>query len=384
MKLNKLRFDQFIILQRGFDLPKTEMNTGSYPVIGSTSIIGYHDEYKVEPPGVVTGRSGSLGQLQYIEDPYWPHNTALWVKDFKGNIPRYVYYFLKTLDLRQFNSGAGVPTLNRNHLDTLEIIVHDSLTQQRVVSILSAYDDLIENNTRQIKILEDMSKLIYREWFVEFNAPGVKLRKATAEEKKVTGKDQFPEGWELKKYPEIISVNPKVKIPKEGVKPFVPMGALPTDSFLITEYEMRSGNSGSKFQNNDTLFARITPCLENGKTAFVQFLDTNESTAFGSTEFIVMRSQQLFPELVYLIARDNSFRENAIKSMSGATGRQRVQEECFNKFFFPLPDKATLGQCQSILAPMFTESFTLAKINQNLRHTRDLLLPKLVIGEIDV
>lgn len=120
-----------------------------------------------------------------------------------------------------------------------------------------------------------MAQAIYREWFVEFRAPGVKLRQATSEEQKATGKDRFPAGWEVKKTADGIWVNPPTKVPKDGEKPFIPMSSLPTDSMLINDIEYRTGNSGSKFKNGDTLFARITPCLENGKTAYVQFLPSD-------------------------------------------------------------------------------------------------------------
>ncbi len=136
--------------------------------------------------------------------------------------------------------------------------------------------------------------------------------------------------------------------------------------------------------NGDTLFARITPCLENGKTAFVQFLPSPERVAFGSTEFIVLRSKTLCPELVYLIARSNEFRDNAIKSMSGATGRQRVQEQCFNKFLFAHPDQQTVSTFSKVISPLFRNVYMIATKNKNLRRTRDLLLPKLISGEIDV
>jgi len=118
---------------------------GLYPVVGSTSFIGCHNEYKIEPPGVVTVRSGSLGFIQYINENYWLHNTTLWVKNFKNNLPLYVYYYLQTLDLKRFNSGAGVPTLNRNDLDALEIYVAPatcccrSLSQARWTWRISMY-----------------------------------------------------------------------------------------------------------------------------------------------------------------------------------------------------------------------------------------------------
>jgi type I restriction enzyme S subunit len=153
---------------------------------------------------------------------------------------------------------------------------------------------------------------------------------------------------------------------------------------LIKDIESRTGNGGSKFMNGDTLFARITPCLENGKTAFVQFLPSPESVAFGSTEFIVLRSNTLCPELVYLIARSNEFRDNAIKSMSGATGRQRVQEQCFDKFLFAHPDQDTGSMFSRLVSPIFRNIYVLAARTNNLRRTRDLLLPKLISGEIDV
>ncbi|MEH2374391.1 hypothetical protein [Nostoc sp.] len=153
---------------------------------------------------------------------------------------------------------------------------------------------------------------------------------------------------------------------------------------LINEIEYRLGNSGSKFKNGDTLFARITPCLENGKTGYVQFLTNDDAVAFGSTEFIVLRSNTLCPQYVYLMAHSNDFRDNAIKSMTGATGRQRVQEACFDAFLFAHPDAATISTFSKLISPLFRQIYLLAHKNSNLRKTRDLLLPKFISGEIDV
>jgi type I restriction enzyme S subunit len=153
---------------------------------------------------------------------------------------------------------------------------------------------------------------------------------------------------------------------------------------LITEIETRAGNSGSKFQNGDTLFARITPCLENGKTGYVQFLPSATSVAFGSTEFIVLRSRTLTPEFVYLLARSHEFRSLAIKSMSGATGRQRVQEQCFNDFQIVQPPRNLLETFSFIVAPCFRLIFRLHSQIENLRRTRDLLLPRLLSGQLNV
>jgi type I restriction enzyme S subunit len=153
---------------------------------------------------------------------------------------------------------------------------------------------------------------------------------------------------------------------------------------LITDIESRTGNSGSKFQNSDTLFARITPCLENGKTGFVQFLPNANAVAFGSTEFIVLRSHSLTPEYVYCLARSDEFRDVAIKSMSGASGRQRVQEQCFADLFLALPPREMLDQFSAVISQSFRLIYRLHLQIQNLRRTRDLLLPRLLSGQINV
>src|SRR5262249_45436683 len=142
------------------------------------------------------------------------------------------------------------------------------------------------------------------------------------------------------------------------------------NSMLITDVESRSGNSGSKFQNGDTLFARITPCLENGKTGFVQFLPGSRAVACGSTEFIVLRSRMLTPEFVYLLARSEEFRANAIKSMTGTSGRQRVQERCFDKFKIAKPPATLLNQFSAVVSPSFQLIHYLHLQTNNLRRTR--------------
>ncbi len=251
--------------------------------------------------------------------------------------------------------------------------------QRRIAGILAAYDDLIENNQRRIAILERMARALYREWFVHFRYPGhesVPLVDSPL--------GQIPQGWEVRKLPECVHINPRITVPREGEKAFVPMGCLSNNSMLISDIESRAGNSGAKFQNGDTLVARITPCLENGKTGFVQFLPGANAVAFGSTEFIVLRSRTLTAEFVYCLARSDEFRGVAIKSMSGATGRQRVQEQCFADLLIAQPPRTLLERFSGIVAPSFRLIYELHLQTQNLRRTRDLLLPRLLSGQLDV
>ena len=173
----KIRFNDFIKLNRGFDLPSEKIVEGIFPVVTSSDIKSYHLNYKVLGPGVITGRSGTLGIVQYVDENYWPHNTTLYVKDFKGNLPKFVYYFLKTMHLENFNAGVGVPTLNQNHLHNQKIFIPSLPIQQKIASILSSYDELIENNKQRIQLLEEMAEEIYKEWFVRLRFPGYEAAK---------------------------------------------------------------------------------------------------------------------------------------------------------------------------------------------------------------
>ena len=368
-----------ITLKRGYDLPHSARLPGPFPVVSSSGITDHHAEPKVKAPGVVTGRYGTLGQVFFVSKDYWPLNTSLYVQDFKGNDPKFIALLLSTLSFGSQNAAGAVPGVNRNHLHAMEVCVPPLPIQRRIAGILSAYDDLIENSQRRIKILEEMARRLYREWFVHFRFPGHEECRMVE-----SPLGEIPEGWEVKLLPDCVAMNPRVQVPREGIKPFVPMGCLSNDSILISNIESREGNSGSKFQNGDTLFARITPCLENGKTGYVQFLSGSDSVAFGSTEFIVLRSRSLTPELVYLLARSDEFRSVAIKSMSGATGRQRVQEKCFDDYLVIQPSPILLDAFSSVVRPGFDLIYKLHLEIQNLRRTRDLLLPRLLSGQIDV
>jgi type I restriction enzyme S subunit len=156
-----------ITLQRGFDLPKKKRKKGKYPVVVSNGIDGTNIDYKVKAPGVITGRSGTLGKVLFVSSNFWPLNTTLWVKNFFDNFPKFIYYFLKTLALENYNSGSGVPTLNRNHICDLEVKIPPLPEQQAIAEVLSSLDDKIDLLHRQNKTLEDMAQTLFRQWFIE-------------------------------------------------------------------------------------------------------------------------------------------------------------------------------------------------------------------------
>lgn len=369
-------FIDFILLQRGHDLTKEQIKPGIYPVVTSTSIMGYHNAFKAEGPGVVTGRSGTIGEVQYIEENYWPHNTSLYVKDFKGNNPKFVYFFLKNFGTAQAKSGSAVPTLNRNNLSKIPVRIPDVGTQQRIASILSAYNDLIENNRRQIKLLEEAAQRLYKEWFVDLRFPDWETTPIT---------DGVPEGWIICTAGDVIDFNPKTPLTKGRIKQSVPMSALSTSSMVLnsSEFTMTESNSGAKFRNRDTLLARITPCLENGKTAFVAGI-TSEEGAVGSTEFIVMRAKEINPYMVYLLARTEEFRKTAINSMTGSDGRQRAQVDKIMQFPYLLAPQSILEAFSLLIEPIFEQVYLKNSQIAWLSQARDRLLPKLMSGELGV
>src|SRR5690554_2239341 len=171
-----IRLGDFIELKRGYDLPKKSRSAGPIPLISSAGVSDQHSEAKVRGPGVVTGRYGTIGDVFYIEEDFWPLNTTLYVRDFKGNDPRFTYYFLKTIDYLQYSDKAAVPGVNRNHLHMAEISVPKSVEEQRrIASVLSCLDDKIEANDTINQTLEQMAQAIFKSWFVDFDPVKAKI-----------------------------------------------------------------------------------------------------------------------------------------------------------------------------------------------------------------
>lgn len=174
MELKKYKLGEILELQRGYDLPSSQMKIGSVPVAGSNGVIGYHDTARGNYPCITVGRSGSVGKVHYYEQPTWAHNTALFVKNFKGNDPKYLYYFLKNLHLDEmFSKGSSVvPSLDRKVVHSLIVpFQEDKTCQKQIASVLSNIDRKIELNRAINQNLEAMAKQLYNYWFVQFDFP---------------------------------------------------------------------------------------------------------------------------------------------------------------------------------------------------------------------
>jgi type I restriction enzyme S subunit len=292
----------------------------------------------------------------------------------------FLYYALKyyTPLIEKIASGATYKEISGSELKRIKIFL-PPLNEQIIIStIISNFDSYQENNLNRINTLEEILTDLFNGWFTHLLYPG-----HVKDEIVKTEYGLKPKSWKTYRASDAIEIDPNYKVPDKKEYKYVPMASISTSSMIIKEYELRDSKSGSKFKNKDTLFARITPSLENGKTAYVQFLKENE-IGIGSTEFIVLKSRTLSPEFVYLLSRTERFRENAIKSMIGASGRQRVQKECFDNFLFPHPPKNILRQFTKLVNPIFQEVYKLNEQRNVLLEIRDLLIPKLISGEIDV
>ena len=294
--------------------------------------------------------------------------------------PEFLYYFFlykgRTGHLASLFTGSTIKHLPREKLALVEVPVPPHSTQDQIASVLSAYDDLIENNRRRIQLLEQAARLLYKEWFVHLRLPGHEHTQII---------DGVPEGWEDTLLPDVIDVNPKTPAEKGKEILYVPMSALSEAGMTANtaDFERRTTHTAVKFKKSDVLLARITPCLENGKTGYVYFLGDDE-VACGSTEFIVLRGKRVSPAFTYCLARSYPFRGNAIKSMIGSSGRQRVQISCFDEYKVPLPHKHLLEMFDDIANTAFDQIRVLVAQNDKLTKARDLLLPKLINGEVAV
>ena len=375
--MKKITFDEFVRLNRGFDLPESKIVDGEYPVVASTNIKAYHNAYKVKPPVVVTGRSGSLGKVQYIDSKCWPLNTSLYSKDFRGNNPKYIYYFLQTMHLEQYNAGAGVPTLNQNHLQQLKIVVHDIDEQKKVSYILSAYDNLIENNNKRIKLLEQMAENLYKEWFVRFRFPGYENTKFV---------DGIPADWKILRMSDFCYVTDGThdtpKPVNDGGVPLV-TGKCIKNGFIdfnepynISYQDHESISKRSGLQTGDILFSNIgtvgTTCLVNYDREF-------------SVKNVIIFKPDNIKVSNYLYSWLNSDSIQAIfATQTNGASQQFVGLNFMRRFKILVPNENVLDLYSGRIKPIRTEIVKLHDINENLTKQRDMLLPRLMSGKLEV
>ena len=415
--------NEYITLQRGFDLPKKDRADGVVPVVASTGIGGYHNKAKVKAPGVVIGRSGSIGGGQYITEDFWPLNTTLWVKDFKNHHPRYVYYLLRSIDFTHFNVGSGVPTLNRNHLSSILVADIGYKNEERIAKIIGDLDDKIKLNTQTNQTLEQIAQAIFKSWFVDFEPVKAKMAVleagGTAEQAElaamsvISGKDEATLKQLQAEHPdryqelaETAALFPSAMVESElgeipagwsqgalsDIASFavdrIPVSKITIENYISTENMLEnkrgigvaatlpSSKTVPLFERGHILVSNIRPYFkkiwfarfDGGRSPDVLGFVSNDS---GSQEFL------------YNFLYQDKFFDFMMTTSKGAK-MPRGDKDAIMEYKIVLPPQLIQRTYSSLVRSFYEEIESLCIENKFLGNIRDTLLPKLLSGEIDL
>ncbi|MGV3245034.1 restriction endonuclease subunit S [Staphylococcus sp. 11262D007BW] len=370
----KLKFADFIELKRGYDLPSNDRNKGCIPIISSSGKSGNHNIAKVKGPGVITGRSGLIGAVHYESADFWPLNTTLYVKDFKGNSPEYVYYFLKNMNLKNFSTGSSVPTLNRNHLNNIEISIHDTFKQLKQIKLLVDIDKKIDNNKQIIENLEELSQTLFKRWFVDFEFPD-----ENGNPYKSSGGDMveselgvIPKDWSIQTLNDISeSYNtkrkPLSKLEREKVASIYPYyGATKiidyVDDYLFDGKFILVGEDG-------------TVQTEEGHP-FVQYV---WGQFWVSNHAHILKGKNLSDEVLMLILNNIDIQPY----ITGAV-QPKISKKNLNSIKIVVGSKLIYGKFDQYINTYYKKIREVHDENKYLTQLRDTLLPKLMSGEIEI
>lgn len=406
--MSKIPLNEFITLQRGFDLPSSKRISGNVPVVASTGIAGYHNEIKVKAPGVVIGRSGSIGGGQYIEKDFFPLNTTLYVKDFKGHYPRFIYYLLKSIDFTSFNVGTGVPTLNRNHLSSILISDLGIDKEKEIANILGSLDQKIQLNTQINQTLEQIAQALFKSWFVDFDpvrakiqalSDGMSLEQAElAAMQAISGKtpeeltalsqaqpDRYAELAETAKaFPcEMVEVD-GVEVPKgwtfqylKDVCNIVYGKGLPKTKLTNTGYRVFGANGVIGYYSE---FMYKNPQILIGCRGTVGQVTVSTPFSFITNNSLIIEYENSLINRYYL---EHYLRTLNLKEISSGSVQPQITIQNMSGVKLLTPNRETLLLYEINVKDIYETMYQNQIENEKLTKVRDLLLPKLLNGEIE-
>ncbi len=381
-------------LKRGYDLPKGSRVDGTVPVISSSGLTGFHNKAMAQAPGVVTGRYGTLGEVFYISEDFWPLNTALYVRDFKGNDPKYVAALLRSMNLAQYDGAAAVPGLNRNQLHTVPVRIPPLDIQRAIASVLGALDDLIYNNGRRVEILEEMTRVIYREWFVHLRYFG---------HEKVPLTDSplgpIPRGWRVQTISTIASkqryaVTSGPFGSKLGRKDYRDEG-IPVlrganlrlgGGFDETELVYVSDGKADELRSSLTGPGDIVITQRGtlGQIGIIPPRPRFERYVLSQSQMKVTTDSEVAASgFVYAQMRSESTTQRFV-SQAITAGVPHVNLALLRDFQIMVPPIAVQRMFTDRVGPLWANAHALASQRLSLMALRDFLLPKLVTGQIGI
>lgn len=345
---------------RGFDITKKEQNKGLFPVVSSGGVLSFNDKCKCKGPGVITGRKGTLGKVFYVDSDYWPHDTTLWIKDYKGNIPKYLYYLLSQLQLESFDVGASNPTLNRNHLHKIQVLFPKQKEIQNSISkILSVYDDLIETNIIRIKLLEEIIRELFKEWFIRKRFPG---------HEQIRFIKNVPENWQeikVEKIIERISPGKRYELKtalSEGIVPILDQG----ESGIIGYHNDKPGLEAS-LDNPVIVFSNHT-CYQK----IIQF-------PFSSIQNVL----PFKPNPIKSLYRNIYWLHYATEGLIEFSEYKGHWPEFISKKLY-LPPFELCEKFGDFARPIVQNIFIIEQQNNQLNQIKNRLLPRLISGKLEI
>ncbi|MDE0291203.1 MAG: restriction endonuclease subunit S [Candidatus Dadabacteria bacterium] len=401
---------------------KPENFDGNIPWLTPKDLSGHHDRYidrgrrnlsqaglenssaKLVPArSVLLSTRAPIGYVALAKNPISTNQGFRNLLVKKGFSPEFLYYWLtqNTEELKRRASGSTFSELSGSALKNIELHLPSLPTQQTIASILGALDDKIELNRKMSETLEQMAQALFKSWFVDFDPVRAKMEGRWRRGESLPGlpadlwelfpnsmmkseMGKLPEGWNATPLIELIEINPKRFLQQGEIAPYLNMANMPTIGHVPHTITNRPFSSGVKFTNGDTLVARITPCLENGKTAYVDFLSNGE-IGWGSTEYIVMHPKPPLPsEFAYCLSRSASFRKFAIQNMTGTSGRQRVSLKALSQFMLPSPTRHVAENFGGKVQLLLERASKAIQVSRTLTTLRDALLPRLVSGNLRV
>jgi len=373
-KWREAKLVDLVFFQRGFDITQAQQRPGHYPVISSSGVTSHHDEFKANGPGVIIGRKGTLGLIHFTAGNYWPHDTTLWSKDLKGNNPRFVYYFLHTLDFKRFDIGNSNPTLNRNHIHDLPIRIPLRPLQDEIASVLSAYDDLIETNRRRIGLLEEAARLLYQEWFVRFRFP-------VHERTRIV--DGVPESWDGGSLADFYDTSsggtPSRTNPDYFTGDHLWVKTQELLNGFITDTEEKITDNALKHSAAKLFPERTVLVAMYGATVGQIGVIARTAASNQACCALIPRDERANFIHAFLFFREN--KEKLVKLSVGAA-QNNINQQIIRSYPMLMPPTGLMTTFRDTLQCPFDQLLNLQRQNQNLKAARDLLLPRLMSGEI--
>ena len=375
----EVRLGDILNLRRGYDLPHSEMKKGDIPVAGSNGIIGTHNTATSIEPCITVGRSGSAGSTFYY-DRAWAHNTTLYIDDFKGNDPKYLYYLLLSLPLKKMAGGSAVPSLNRNHIHPLKINFPTTLeTQRRIASILSSLDDKIAINRRICENLEAQAQALFKHWFIDF-APFKNGKFVESE------LGMIPEGWRVGTLGELGEVVGGATPSKANDSYYTQKGIAWLTPKDLSNKLMKFTSRGEIDITQEGYDSCSTKLMPKGSVLFssrapIGYLTIAKNDICTNQGFKSVVPKYAGTAYIYYLLKNNTKR---IESMASGTTFKEASGSLMKSLSVVVPPKRIIDEYEASVAEMFNEQEVIEQESSRLSALRDTLLPKLMSGEIKV